>query len=123
MTQRKFSERKSKRIIQNIIQHEKGTLRYEVALESIDCDSLADFFNDVIQHGCSSGMISSLVYYSQTKEFFISHYDEIEELREEFEADYGCPIKIKGDLMNFLSWFAFEQTAYSMYEEVLGVPF
>jgi hypothetical protein len=59
-----------------------------------------------------------LVYYSDTHAFFDKHYDEIEELRGDWEDSVGQPLAIKGDLKNFLAWFAFEEVAYQMAEEL-----
>ncbi len=57
-------------------------------------------------------MVSSLIYYRDTHRFYDEYYDEIEDLRLEFEDNCGEPLKVKGDLKNFLAWFAFEETAY-----------
>ena len=59
-----------------------------------------------------------MVYYSDTHAFFDKHYDEIEELRDDWEDSVGQPLAIKGDLKNFLAWFAFEEVAYQMAEEL-----
>jgi len=39
-------------------------------------------------------------------------------MREDWEDSIGQPLKIKGDLKNFLAWFAFEETAYSIAVEL-----
>ncbi|MGB1216038.1 MAG: DUF7222 domain-containing protein [Pikeienuella sp.] len=59
-----------------------------------------------------------MVYYSDTHAFFDKHYDEIEELRDDWEDSVGQPLAIKDDLKNFLAWFAFEEVAYQMAEEL-----
>jgi len=53
----------------------------------LDHDEPLSFFNELLEHGCVSGLVGSLVYYSDTHTFFDKHYDEIETLREEFEND------------------------------------
>ncbi len=78
-------------------------------------------FNDLIHHGCQSGMINSLIYYTDTHRFFDTFYDEIEEMREAVEDETGEPLTIRGDLKNFLAWFAFEETAFRMAREDLGL--
>jgi hypothetical protein len=55
-----------------------------------------------------------LIYYKDTHIFYDKHYDEIEELREEYEEMVGEALKIQGDLKNFLAWFAFEEVAYKI---------
>ena len=63
-------------------------------------------------------MVGSLIYYSDTHAFFDTHYDQVEELREEFEDSIGEPFPIKRDLKNNLAWFTFEQVAYTMANEL-----
>ncbi len=50
-------------------------------------------------------MVSSLVYYEDTHEFFDRHYDEIEEIRAELE-EQGLELKLpsQSDLKNFFAW-------------------
>ncbi len=66
-------------------------------------------------------MVSSLVYYTQTKAFFILHYDEIEKLRSSLMDDDIMPDRPEGDLANFLSWLAFEEKARELVENILGL--
>lgn len=70
------------------------------------------FIDGVLKWGCVSGSVGSLIYYSDTHKFYDKHYCEIEELREDYENNNGIPIKITGDLKNYLAWFAFEETLY-----------
>ena len=100
--------------LQEIVECEPYTIRYEVALEALsssECSSIKTFFSDLFSYGCASGMIGQLIYYSDTHKFFEEHYNEIEELRIEFEESIGQPLKIPYDLKNTLTWFAFEETA------------
>lgn len=68
-----------------------------------------------------SGMVSSLVYYTQTKAFFILHYDEIEDLRAKLMDDEIMPDWPEGDLANFLAWLAFEEKARELVHEILAL--
>ena len=103
----------------NRIRHEeKKTLRAAVAKEALDYEEPAAFFDDLLSHGCVSGMVSSLVYYTQTHKFYDKHYQEIEELRLEFEASTGTSLAMDSDLKNTLAWFAFEETAYQLANEL-----
>lgn len=63
-------------------------------------------------------MVSRLIYYTDTHAFFDRHYDEIEEMRQDWEDSVGQPLEIKGDLKNGLAWFAFEEVAYQMMENL-----
>lgn len=106
--------------LQHIIEHENESIRTYVAQEALDQDDATLFFRDLLNHGCISGMVGSLIYYRDTHAFFDCYYEEIEELREDYEDNCGMPLEIKGDLKNFLAWFAFEETAYRMANE-LGI--
>jgi len=100
--------------LQDIIKSEPTSLQATVAREALDYHDITAFFSDLLQHGCVSGMVSSLVYYSDTHAFFDQHYAAIEDLRDDVEDNLGEPLQIKGDLKNFLVWFAFEETAYQI---------
>jgi hypothetical protein len=77
-------------------------------------EEIKNFFEDLMQHGCQSGMVGELIYYTDTHKFFNDHYEEIEELREEYEDSTGEALRPKGDMKNWFAWFAFEQTAYNI---------
>lgn len=100
--------------LQDILTHKPGSIQAKVAQEALERDNPKDFFEELTQYGCISGMVSSLIYYCDTHAFYEEHYDEIEELRSEYEDNFGEPLKIKDDLKNFLAWFAFEETAYRL---------
>ena len=42
--------------------------------------------NDILYSGCVTGVVGSMVYYTDTIEFYNKYYDEIYELIEELEA-------------------------------------
>jgi len=100
--------------LQEILKSEPNSLKAAVASEALDQVDIKCFFSNLLQHGCISGMVGSLCYYIDTRNFFDAHYDEIEALREEYEDNIGEPLQIKNDLKNFLAWFGFEETAYQM---------
>lgn len=104
------------RKLQAIVANEPDTIRAYVAHEALEFwhDNPAEMFQGLAQHGCISGWIDSLIYYSDTRAFFDRFYDEIEELREEYEDSIGKPLRIQYDLKNWFAWFAFEETAYRM---------
>lgn len=100
--------------LQNIVKNDPDSIRGAVAQEALDHDNAKLFFTDLSHHGCVSGMIGSLIYYHDTHKFYDNYYAEIEEIRKEYQDSIGEPIKISGDLKNFLAWFAFEETAYQL---------
>lgn len=93
-----------------------SALRREVASIILDCceEDLSNWFENLFAHGCVSGMVGPLIYYTDTHSFFDRHYSEIEGLREQYEADTGHALVIDGDLKNYLAWFAFEQVAHEI---------
>ncbi len=105
---------KTPNFLKDLIAGEPNSIKASVAKEALDYHNISDFFTDILQHGCKSGMIGSLIYYSDTHSFFDKHYDLIEEIRDEVQNNLGEPLKVDGDLKNCLAWFAFEETAYQM---------
>lgn len=101
--------------LQEIVDN-SNTIKALVAQEALDytSDNFISFFQDLAQHGCISGMISSLVYYTDTEAFFDNHYEEIIELKINFEEAIGRPLEISHQVKNYLAWFAFEQVAYQL---------
>lgn len=110
------SKKRLIKAVKEIAKQKPTTIEVEVALEALSHNDVPTFFEDLLNYGCISGMVTSLIYYSDTHRFFEQHYDEIEELREEYEESTGCTLEIKNDLKNFLAWFAFEEVARQMYE-------
>ena len=73
-------------------------------------DSLKNSFSHLLHYGSSNGSIARLIYYKDTHAFFDTHYDEIEELRNEHET-FDEPIIIKGDLKDYMARFGYETVA------------
>ena len=89
--------------LQKIAESPTDSLEKAVAIEAYDPQSdeyTICFFKDLLQHGCISGMVPSLVYYSDTEKFFDHHYHEIMELKVEFEEMTGEPMQIDYHLKN-----------------------
>ena len=106
--------------LEAIIHEEPQSIKANVAQEALEYsyDNIQDFFSDLLQHGCVSGMISSLIYYKDTEEFFDNHYEEIIDLKTEFEESTGEPLKIPHQIKNHLSWFAFELVGRQLANEL-----
>ncbi len=74
-----------------------------------------EFLKMVVNYGCNTGVVGSMIYYADTHTFFDTYYEEIEELRIEYENSTGIPVNIQdSDLKNTLAWFAFDQVAYQI---------
>jgi hypothetical protein len=106
--------------LQEIIKNNPNTIKACVAQEALEhsYDDIKNFFSDLQQHGCISGMISSLVYYKDTEEFFHKHYEEIIDLKTEFEEATGESLKIPHQVANYLSWFSFEYEGQKLTKEL-----
>lgn len=96
---------------------EQIDIAWHVAREALEYDNPEMFFEDLSRHGCICGMVWSLIYYTDTHAFFDEHYDEIQEIKDDCEDNVWEPLQIKGDLKNFLAWFAFEEIAYRLASE------
>jgi len=90
-------------------------------LESYDNDWYTHL-QDIINHGCVSGTVSSLIYYNQTIAFHDEHEDEIDDLIEEYLENTGETFADLVATMNFevfnidllknwKAWFAYEFVA------------
>lgn len=95
-----------------------------------DYDSGAKgFLEDLMQGGCQSGIVGSLIYYTDTLKFYKKHKDEIHNLLKETlsETGYNSPSELFGDKwdiedifaeetlnQNLLAWFGFEETARNL---------
>lgn len=89
-----------------------------VASDALDDSSSLSYLENVIQHGCVSGWVSGLVYYTDTHAFFDTHYEEIHDLISDYKDDTGIDLVHTGDLKNFYAWFAYEHTAYTILNQL-----
>lgn len=67
------------------------------------------FFEDLAYGGCVSGMIGGLVYYSETKEMYINHMDDIERFISDLQEEFGEPIGLTDPRYNSAVWLVFEE--------------
>ncbi|MBO6522558.1 MAG: hypothetical protein JJ971_01920 [Balneolaceae bacterium] len=109
---------KPRKKLKKIIKEKPTSIQAFVAEEALDHENLSHFFNDLSSHGCISGMVGSLIYYHQTHQFFDCHYEDINDLRLEYEENTGLQIQLGSDLKNTLAWFAFEETAFQLGNEL-----
>ena len=99
--------------------------------EQDGCSS-KQYLQDIVQHGCQSGIVSELIYYSDTIAFHDKHEEEIwDDLYEqaniynngnilEFLASFRMSKDVgdMGQLKNLLAWNAVEQTANDLLNEL-----
>ena len=83
---------------------------------------------DLLQHGCQSGMVSELIYYSVTMKFYKRHREEINGMLYEMIESIGegpsglfgdkwdkeDPLALQEFNQNLLAWFGFEESARNL---------
>ena len=80
-----------------------------------DYENPITFLEEVLQYGCSSGIVSELIYYNETKCFFIKHMEEIFEIYDNIKNNLSTDFEVDA---NNLSWLAFEYVVGEIYNEV-----
>lgn len=86
-------------------------------------------FEDLLQHGCQSGMVGDLIYYTDTLAFYNRYREEIDALLYETIDGTGFqpnglfaqsgwdpkdPLARETNNINLLAWFGFEETAHQI---------
>lgn len=74
-------------------------------------DNPVDGVEEISTHGCVSGVLSDFVYYSETKEFYTKHIDDIEDFIYDLEDDLGESIRLDLPRYNSAVWLVTEQCA------------
>ena len=84
-----------------------------------------NIFTDVLYHGCQSGIVGELIYYSDTLDFYKKYEEEINQLLYEAMNESGIrdpaalfgdkwdkedPLALDTQNQNLLAWFGFEET-------------
>ena len=70
------------------------------------------YINQVLQHGCQSGCVSSLTYTMDTREFVQNNIDEVLEVYNITRAESsGIPQELD---VNYLAWLAFEYICFRL---------
>lgn len=74
-------------------------------------DNPVDGVEEISIHGCVSGILSDFVYYSDTKEFYTKHIDDIEDFIYDLEDDLGESITLDHPRYNSAVWLVTERCA------------
>lgn len=85
------------------------------------------YLDDLMTGGCESGIVSELIYYTDTVKFYKKYKAEIKELLKDAMANSGVtscaelfgdkwddsdPFCEEDNNQNLLAWFGYEETAY-----------
>lgn len=126
------SEKTLRRKLKTILKENPESLKSEVIEDALDSENIETYFSDLLTHGCVSGMVGGLIYYSDTVKFYDKYEDEIENLLDETRDQMGYSNRFEmiaslngaenvGDMTqekNLLAWFAFEETARLIADEI-----
>ena len=109
----------TKEKLENLKEENPNTITAEVIKEALEyTDDYLWFFNDLMQYGCQSWMIWSLIYYKDTHTFYDKHYNEIENIRHQLKEEWIIENVPDWDLKNHYAWLAFEHVAYNIYNQL-----
>ena len=96
-----------------------------ILMEQGNAENIESYINDLLQHGCQSGMVGELIYYTDTVAFYKKYQKEIKEMLKEImqETGFTSPKELFGEKwddedifaeddlnQNLLAWFGFEET-------------
>lgn len=108
--------------IKKLLADSTNELEKDILQDLADEENPEQYIRDLLTHGCVSGMVGKLIYYTDTKKYFSKFMDEIEELKNEAEEMQGEPLKIGSPIYNWLAWFGYEemirQVAYKLGIEI-----
>ena len=72
-------------------------------------EGIKEYLEDVMAHGCQTGFVRHLIYYKDTRAFFMRHFEEI------FEIINNNDIKLEELNTNELAWIGFEYMIQELY--------
>jgi hypothetical protein len=88
----------------------------DILLDHIeDYEEEKGFLEDIMNYGCASGIVPELIYFNETKCFFIKHMEEIFDIYNEVKDNLNADFEVNA---NNLSWLAFEYMVNEIYNEV-----
>ena len=123
-----------KELTQERIEYLKqGTELMKAVVDDIlnqDKDYQEGYITDVLEHGCQSGVVSSLIYYNDTADFYNKYSDDIYNLLYADMQDFGyqsIPEMIASlngakdvgsdeQYKNLLAWYGYERTMQDIHD-------
>ena len=86
----------------------------------LDCrdkdEEIKGYIQDVINYGCKSGIVTSLIYLNETRNFFKEYFEEILDIYQDIREE----LLLTGVEVNYndLSWLAYEETVRRIASEL-----
>lgn len=110
------------------LKSDSDSIKDYVINELLEQENIESWLEDLLQHGCISGM-TSLVYYKDTCNFYQSFKKDIWELAYEQMQEFGNSnileliaslngAKDVGSIENLMAWYGFEETARQIANEL-----
>ena len=102
----------------------EGTLKHEVVeiildqVDGLDNEEIFSAVEEIVTHGCATGVVPALITYDDTDKFFDNHADEIFELIEDAKQEGIINMNNFELSKNNLAWFAFEMIVQEIYQEL-----
>ena len=102
----------------------EGTLKHDVAemiLDQVDGyenEEILEYAAQIVNYGCQSGIVPTLMTYKDTDEFFNNHSDEILELLDNDKEEGILNMNEVEFYKNWLSWYAFERITFDIQYEL-----
>ena len=89
----------------------------QILIDEVECNEC--FMDELLCYGCQSGIVTELITYQQTEEFFKRHMNEIFVLYNNYISEFGTS---KFDVnANNLTWLAFEIIADNIYYDYQSI--
>lgn len=102
--------------MEDSLKHEVAEILIDMLDTDINNEEVLTTIEDILNHGCQSGIVPALIYYKDTEAFFDRHVDEIFDLYNEAKIEYG---EMNIELTrNNLAWFGFETMAQNILYEL-----
>lgn len=97
----------------------KAVINYALKTYETDEDT-RQFFKELLEQGCQSGIITNLIQYKDTHAFCDKYYCEIENIRLKL-METGVLSKFpESDLKTYLAYVAFEEMAQEVFYEAMS---
>ena len=102
----------------------EGTLKHEVVeiimdqVDGLENEEILSTVEEIVTYSCQSGVVSTLITYSDTELFFDKHANDIFELVEDAKQEGIIDMNNFELSKNNLAWFAFETIAQEIYQEL-----
>ena len=102
--------------MEDSLKHEVAEILIDMLDSDINNEEVLTTIEDIINHGCQSGIVPALIYCKDTEAFFDRHVDEIFDIYNDMKFEYG---EMSMELTrNNLAWFGFEAMAQTILDEL-----